>query len=965
MNTIHTIVVTPIALPQSMNQGKTMNENSEQPARTTNHRAHLFDALARSQACIEFDLNGNVLFANEKFLSAFGYSEEDVVGKHHSLFCTPETPESAEYQTFWARLREGEFHDGEFLRLDSKGSEVYIQASYNPVRDEEGTLVSVIKIASNITQAKVLSLENEGKVAAIDKTQAVIEFDTTGRILNANDNFLNTMGYRLQEIVGQHHRMFCEKSHAESEQYQEFWQDLAKGEFKSGEFMRVNRQGRPVWLQATYTPILGVNGKPAKVVKFASDITAAKLKAIEDDGKVNAINRSQGVIEFDLGGNILHANENFLNLMGYALGDVVGQHHSMFVDKEESSSGAYRTFWRKLGQGEFDSGEYLRVGNHGKRVWIQASYNPIFDLEGNPLKVVKFCSDITQTKLHAIETQARMDSISGTSCIIEFTADGKILASNELMQKSLGYSNTDLLDKSEGFLLFDEDRNDGEHFKVWNQLREGINVQGEMRYKGVGGKEIWLSGTRSPVMGLDGKLSKVVMMVQDITEVKLNNLDSAGKLGAIDRSQAVIEFDMQGKVLSANSNFLALMQYSEEEILGRHHRMFVEAKYAATPEYQAFWESLGRGQFESGEYKRLAKGGREVWIHATYNPIYDPRGNLVKVVKFATDVTESKLKNSEFEAKVEAINLGQAVIEFDLDGHVLNANRNFLNAMGYTSREIQGQHHSIFCTLEYTQSEEYRDFWLKLNEGKFVSGRFHRVGKFNRDVWIQATYNPILDLNGQVTKVVKYAYDVTKEVLLEQGINKKSTEMRERVSRLVESITDISGNSATATQLAQKGLDAANQGSRELKRSIAAIHAIQNSSAKVAEIVRVIGDIANQTNLLAFNAAIEAARAGQHGVGFSVVAAEVRKLAESSSSAAREISSLIEESVAQVEEGVEVSQNAAESFEGILNSVTETGESVKQITSSAEQQRELAVAVNRLIEELTGGIPRTSTGKSA
>ena len=939
-----------------------MTPNIEQPGK---HRTHLFNALAKSQACIEFDLSGHVLHANENFLNVFGYSEEDVLGKHHSLFCTASTAESDEYRLFWSKLREGEFQTGEFLRLNSQGQEVYIQASYNPVRDDDGNLISVIKIASNITDVKSKSLENEGKVAAIDKTQAVIEFDTTGRILTANDNFLNTMGYRLQEIVGQHHRQFCEKDYAESEEYSQFWKDLAAGEFKSGEFMRLNRHGRPVWLQATYTPILGVNGKPVKVVKFASDITAAKLKAIEDDGKVNAMNRSQGIIEFDLGGHILHANENFLSLTGYSLSDIVGQHHSIFVDKEEASSGAYRAFWRKLGQGEFDSGEYLRVGNHGKRIWIQASYNPILDLEGNPVKVIKFCSDITQSKLQGIETQARMDSVSNTSCILEFNAEGKILDSNELMQKSLGYSQTDLSDKSESFLMFDEERNDSNHFKTWNELREGKNLAGEFRYKGVGGKEIWLSGTRSPVIGLDGKLIKVVLILQDITESKLSRLDAEGKLGAIDRSQAVIEFDMQGKVLAANNNFLKLMEYSAEEILGRHHRMFVDAAYAATPQYQAFWESLGRGQFESGEYKRVAKGGREVWIQATYNPIYDPRGNLVKVVKFASDVTQSKLKNSEFEAKVEAINLGQAVIEFDLDGHVLIANRNFLNAMGYTSREIQGQHHSIFCTLEYTQSEEYRDFWLKLNEGKFVSGRFHRVGKFNRDVWIQATYNPILDLNGNVVKVVKYAYDVTKEVMLEQGINKKSGEMRERVSKLVESITDISGNSAAATQLAEKGVEAAHQGSRELKRSIAAIHAIQNSSSKVSEIVRVIGDIANQTNLLAFNAAIEAARAGQHGVGFSVVAAEVRKLAESSSSAAREIATLIEESVAQVEEGVEVSQNAAQSFEGILSSVTETGESVKQITSSAEQQRDLAIAVNRLIEELTGGLEKHTGSKTA
>jgi methyl-accepting chemotaxis protein len=442
-------------------------------------------------------------------------------------------------------------------------------------------------------------------------------------------------------------------------------------------------------------------------------------------------------------------------------------------------------------------------------------------------------------------------------------------------------------------------------------------------------------------------------MVQDITEAKLARLDSEGKLGAIDRSQAVIEFDMTGKVLSANSNFLKLMGYAQEEIVGRHHRLFVDPTYAATPQYQAFWESLGRGQFESGEYKRLAKGGREVWIQATYNPIYDPRGNLVKVVKFASDVTHSKLKNSEFEAKVEAINLGQAVIEFDLDGHVLSANRNFLNAMGYTSREIQGQHHSIFCTLEYTQSEEYRDFWLRLNEGKFISGRFHRVGKFNRDVWIQATYNPILDLNGQVTKVVKYAYDVTKEVQLEQSINQKTELMRARLNQVIERIDLVVKDSARVAKSADQSLESAQLGHKELKRSMAANQAMQHGAQKVAEIVRAIGDTANQTNLLAFNAAIEAARAGQHGVGFSVVASEVRKLAENSSTAAKEIAVLIEESIAQVGESLEESDQAANKIEYIVNTLNSTSEVMGEVMQRVESQREDAQHVIELIQALS------------
>jgi len=305
-------------------------------------------------------------------------------------------------------------------------------------------------------------------------------------------------------------------------------------------------------------------------------------------------------------------------------------------------------------------------------------------------------------------------------------------------------------------------------------------------------------------MGLDGNLSKVICIAQDVTRTKLTRLEAEGKLGAIDRAQASIEFDLSGKVLTANQNFQKLMGYELDEMVGRHHRMFAESSYASTAEYQAFWERLGRGEFESGEYKRIGKNGKEVWIQATYNPILDPRGNPVKVVKFASDVTEAKLKSADFEAKVDAIDKGQAVIEFDLDGKVITANRNFLASMGYTLREVIGQHHSMFCTVEYQQSTEYRDFWLRLNEGQFISGRFQRLGKFNRDVWLQSTYTPVFDLNGKPAKVIKYAFDVTKEVTLEQSIITRAHEMKNNIKSLVQSISDVADNSATASRQSER-----------------------------------------------------------------------------------------------------------------------------------------------------------------
>lgn len=788
---------------------------------------------------------------------------------------------------------------------------------------------------------------------ATDRTQAVIEFNVQGEVLDANANFLKAMGYTLAEIQGQHHRMFCEPGYAESPEYHAFWAALAAGEPQAGEFMRVHKRGQPVWLQATYTPIVGADGQPYKVVKFASDITAAKLKSLEDDGKVAAISRAQGVIEFDMAGHVLAANENFLALMGYTLNEVLGQHHRVFLDKDEAGSAAQRLFWQKLGRGEFDQGEYLRVNKRGERVWLQATYNPIIDLEGQPVKVVQFCSDITASKRQSMEVAGRMDAVSASSCWMEMDRDGLVIAANERMLRALGLNAGDLIGKHEAVLWFDDATEAAARKERWAQWRDNAACSADLRLRGAGQTEVWLAATMSPVMGLDGRLDRVVWLAQNVTEQKLGRLEADGKLGAIDRAQALIEFDLTGRVLWANKNFQQLMDYGLDDMVGRHHRMFVGADQAASAEYQAFWERLGRGEYESGEYKRFGRDGKEVWIQATYNPILDPRGNPVKVVKFATDVTEAKLRSAEFQAKVSAIDKGQAVIEFGLDGHVLWANRNFLSAMGYTLREIQGQHHSMFCTDDYTQSTEYRDFWLRLNEGQFITGRFHRKGKFDRDVWLQSTYNPILDLNGQVTKVVKYAFDVTKEVQLERSIATRASEMNKNIASLVHNIGQIAESSGVASAMASDTASAAQTGYEAIHQSIAAIGRIETSSAKVAEIVRVISDIANQTNLLAFNAAIEAARAGQHGVGFSVVASEVRKLAERSAVAAKEIANLIDESTRHVSDGARVSKAAASSFEGILSSAQSTVVNVGQIANATSAQRDTAQQVAQLIEALT------------
>ena len=247
-------------------------------------------------------------------------------------------------------------------------------------------------------------------------------------------------------------------------------------------------------------------------------------------------------------------------------------------------------------------------------------------------------------------------------------------------------------------------------------------------------------------------------------ESKMATDDLSAVYKALDRVQAIIEFNLDGTVVKANENFLNIFGYDLDEVAGKHHRIFCDPQYASSDAYAEFWQMLGRGEFHEAEFKRLAKGGRELWLRASYNPVFDKDGKPVRVVKFATDVTESKLKTAEFEGMAQAIDRAQAVIEFDLDGTVITANQNFLRIFGYGLDEIRGKHHKIFCDPGFAESLAYAEFWQKLGRGEYETDEFKRIAKDGTEVWLQASYNPIFDADGKLLKVVKFASDISDEV---------------------------------------------------------------------------------------------------------------------------------------------------------------------------------------------------------
>uniref|UniRef100_A0A2G7T716 Histidine kinase n=1 Tax=Chryseobacterium sp. B5 TaxID=2050562 RepID=A0A2G7T716_9FLAO len=400
-----------------------------------------------------------------------------------------------------------------------------------------------------------------------------------------------------------------------------------------------------------------------------------------------------------------------------------------------------------------------------------------------------------------------------------------------------------------------------------------------------------------------------------LSRLGLRSDSPSSQLKALYSTQAVIELDPQGHILFANAQFLDLMGYELDELRGQHHRIFLDPADAQARDYRDFWARLARGQAFVGRCRRIDRQGREVWLQANYSPVLDSRGQVLRVVKYAMDISAEVLRDAEASSQLAAVGRAQAVIEFGLDGSILRCNRNFLEAMGYASEdELVGRHHSMFVAPQERSSAEYAAFWAHLSQGKHYRGQFRRIGRLGNDVWIEANYSPVLNQSGQPFKVVKYATDITQRYEATRLVQSAFEQLQQLVRDSAAQAHDAHAQARDVTRIAQRG-DVA------LDSAVDAMSSISSNSRRIGEMVGLIDGIAFQTNLLALNAAVEAARAGEQGRGFGVVAGEVRSLAQRSAEAAREVKSVIGASAASVQLGFE--------------RVNESGDMMKQMRAAA------------------------------
>lgn len=900
----------------------------------------LFDVLP--VPAFTTDERGTVLSWNSAVAELTGRQAQDVVGKKTwSGFSDKRMRTPVEEVLMAEEAVEVEF-DVTHFETDETTTVTF---SAVPTLDTDEEITGVVATLSGLTNG---GNDLQGQVDAIDKVQAVIHFNLDGTIITANDNFLNAMGYALDEIEGQHHRMFVEEPFAMSAEYKQFWEALNRGEFQTAEYKRLGKGGREVWIQASYNPIFDQNGKPTKIVKYATDVTDQKLQNANYQGQIEAIGKAQAVIEFNLDGTIITANDNFLNTLGYSLPEIQGQHHSMFVDADTANSIEYKQFWEALNLGEFQAGDFKRMTKSEDEIWIQASYNPIFDLNNKPFKVVKFATDITEQKKASILASA----VEGSATAMMMVDQNRVITS--VNPQTVKMLQTHLPTFQKVFSGFSLENIIGTCIDIFHENPEhqariladpnNLPFQADIE---IG--ELTFSLNVSAMRDIQGNHIGSALEWADVTDIRAK-AEEAASLSSVVKGCTAMFMLCDPDLIITYANPAVVEMLSQYE--GKLRELFpgfdlnnivgtcIDVFHKNPSHQRRLLADLNSLPYRT----EISVAGLEFGL--TLIALLDDDGNYIGNAVEWTDFNDRAQYKAEVSRVFESVQGGSLSERGDLE--ILS---DVYQPMMQSINEI------IDATVAPIQEassilEQLADRDLTARVVGDYLGDHAKI----KDAVNTAAGNldqGLIQVSASAEQVNSAAVQIsTGSQSLAQGSSEQASSLEQVSSSLQEisSMTKQSSNNAQeAKALSENARVSTEKGVDSMNRLSEAIDRIKDSSDETAKILKTIDEIAFQTNLLALNAAVEAARAGDAGKGFAVVAEEVRNLAQRSAEAAKNTADLIEGAVKNAENGVNLNQEVLGNLDEIKDQVNKVSTVMEEIATGSEQQ-------NEAIDQITTGV---------
>ena len=920
-----------------------------------NYAQILGERLLEQGLLLVFDASdGKLIHANESAIFLLEMSEDSLSDYNFQTICDAEGEDAAD---LWFELVAG-------ARPKWDGAvRAVLSGSANPVTfmaslaGADGDAQQVVLHGTQVEPTVSSGGEDAGMFGGMNDYLGVLEMDPEGKVINANERAEMALEYFSGDLIGKRQDVLWPQEEANSPRYVEFWEKLRQGRIVEGCYRHRTGEGNEVWLQSTYVPMRSDDGMLQSVKQCVMDVTDATSTAMRNKATVEGLMGSLSIAELDKDGHYTEASDQMIDLLGTKRGSAFnGREVKRFIDQEFQRDDAFTTVWRHALDGTAGTATIKHVRDDGKPLWTHSHYIPITGPNGKVERLLEVAFDITDTRDELLNLRLRYDLIEKTIGLVEIASNGKITAANQCFLDDMGLLETDIVDREYQNLVPHELQHSNEFRDFWEGLLAGKSASGHYRRVGANGSEIWFRSVYTPLMFPgDRRVRKLLCVTQNVTQEMRRDNEQRGKIAAFEQMISTAEFQPDGKLVRASSGFLETMGYQLEEVQNRDHAMFCPPEFSEGDGYSILWQRLRAGETLTIEDRRITKSEETKWLALTYAPLKDQSGRVQTVVEFSRDITDRRVAFRDFETRAAAADTVFACIEFDLSGKITKVNDGAMRLTGYSERELLDQHHSALCESSYSASQDYRDFWLALSKGESRAGQFQLRGRGERDIFVVGNYAPIHDLSDATVGAVLYAIDATDFVQFRNASLASAQHTLDQLSAIQAGLgEDKAAFAALADQLGASG-SAMTDGESKLEAGLSDLQQMRDAVNLIHDTVSTVSEIATQTNLLAFNAAIEAARVGENGEGFSIVADEVRRLAERNSTAAKDILQQVNVISERVETGTGNSQSAVAAMRDSSKHLVNLQDDLDRIVERSASQAGAAGEAERIVQSIQSG----------